>query len=368
MASILLEATNNIHTMYEIESILNNDDIPAHSRDLFLQFMTESINGKLSPKQQKNVDIFRKLYVRVDKDMRFFRNFLDLAVSMAEHFKFEQTPLVYAFKNISLEDHFLNFLDFASRQNLIIEKNNPLQLFISLGCSIIKLALQKNQIEHVRKINEDKRKELFSKYSELKRGISRRFIDMDFGTDFSLNSEPHTNDLDNFNCDDDFDDEDNHRNTSVIMDVNEVDKCVDILKTFNDQSTLSTDNTIIKTLENGNKEVNIENLDSLVMEAGLKFGPSVIQQITKAEIHHIPSNFTSIQQDSDDDDFFTETKLDTINNDNDSGILKDLTHNEDTIMYEVENDDAILKNKPILHYNNHTIHNMVNFIDNNKAN
>lgn len=382
--------------MYEIESIINNDDIPVHSRDLFMLFMTECVEGKLSPRQQRNVDVFRKLYARVDKDMRFFRNFLDLAVNLAEHFKFEQTPLVYAFRNISLEDHFLNFLNFASRQNLIIEKNNPLQLFISLGCSIIKLALKKDQIEKKKKVNDTKRKMLFEKYNDLKRGMSRRFINMDF--DMEINDEPHTSDLDNFNCDDgdDYEEEEftadpYHNKTKIIeKDVKNMDDCIKILKNINERSSSpivdgGDSNNIFKTLKNGDKELNIQKLDSLVMEAGIKFGPSVVSTITKADVHSFPSqqisslfnknnnNVTTIDEIDDEDentDFLpVVTKTTTTDTfDNDSGIVKDsyIVDDEEEEDNDDDDEDAILNNKPILRFNNHNINNIVDFIDTNK--
>lgn len=366
MANILLEATNSIHTMYEIESIINNDDIPAHIRDLFMQFMTESLQGNLTARQQRNIKIFRKLYVRVDKDIRFFRNFLDLAVSLAETFKFENTPIVYAFKNISLEEHFLNFLDFASRQNLIIEKNNPLQLFISLGCSIITLALKKNQNENLRKVNESKKQVLFAKYSALKKGISRRFIDMDFGLQHDLNDEPHAADLDDFNCDTYDDDErppspslppppqqhkPKHDAKIVDNNVDDIADCIDVLKSMTDTAQMSSSSSssiinggggsgigdsIIKTLENGDTELNIQKLDSLVMEAGLNFVPAIMKRPASSDED---SGFTKDYDDADDAD-----------------------DSDDEDEKNKDDDDDILNDRPIVRLqNNYNIHNILDF-------
>ncbi|WBR61463.1 hypothetical protein [Drosophila suzukii associated hytrosavirus 1] len=325
MDSVFLEATNNIRAMHEIESILNNDDIPADSRSYFLQLISISLRKKLTPRQQKNVNIFRELFVRIDKDMRFFRTFLNVAVDLAEHFKFDNTSIVYAFKNLSLEEHFTNFVDFARRRNPVIDKNSPLQLFLTLGFSIIKLALQKNQIEKRQRINEDKKKYLFTQYYELSKGMSERFINLDFGEDILAQShEEYTNDLDDFNNDDDEEEEIDNKSTTVttFAEVHKEDVVVDedtsslsstvqtdlpndkdvevvesdlemkddfddlIKEIINDDNDdhdsgiLKDDNTgsdkFFRTLENGDKELNLQNLDTLVMEASRQFGPMVL--------------------------------------------------------------------------------------------
>lgn len=205
---MLLEATNSIRAMHEIESILNNDDIPADSRSYFLQFITVSLHQTLSEKQQKNVTIFRELFVRIDKDIRLFRTFLDMAVDLAHYFKFENTSLVYAFKNVSLEEHFTSFVDFARRKNPIIDKNSPLQLFLTMGIAIIRLALQKTEIESNKESKEQNKKILAEQYRELSRNMSKRFINMDFGADIVEPSTGYTCDLDDFNNDDDGNDTD----------------------------------------------------------------------------------------------------------------------------------------------------------------
>ena len=211
MSNIILEATNNIRAMHEIESIINNDDIPIESRKYFLQFVLSSLHNKRTVKQQKNITVFRDLFVRIDKDTRLFRTLLNVAVDLAEHFNFNNVSLVYALKNISLEEHFTNFVDFARRENPIIAKNSPLQLYLTLGLSIIKLALQKNRNETLKRFNENMKKSLFKKYAELSKSMSEHFINMDFG-DFVAQSQQqnytkNNSDLNDFNRDDDDDDD-----------------------------------------------------------------------------------------------------------------------------------------------------------------
>lgn len=219
MSNIILEATNNIRAMHEIESIINNDDIPIESRKYFVQFVLSSLHNKRTVKQQKNITVFRDLFVRIDKDTRLFRTLLNVAVDLAEHFNFNNVSLVYALKNISLEEHFTNFVDFARRENPIIAKNSPLQLYLTLGLSIIKLALQKNRNETLKRFNENMKKSLFKKYAELSKSMSEHFINMDFG-DFVAQSQQqnytkNNSDLNDFNRDDD--DDDDHDNIDEII-------------------------------------------------------------------------------------------------------------------------------------------------------
>lgn len=209
--------------MHEIESIINNDDIPVESRKYFVQFVLSSLHNKRTVKQQKNITVFRDLFVRIDKDTRLFRTLLNVAVDLAEHFNFNNVSLVYALKNISLEEHFTNFVDFARRENPIIAKNSPLQLYLTLGLSIIKLALQKNRNETLKRFNENMKKSLFKKYAELSKSMSEHFINMDFG-DFVAQSQQqnytkNNSDLNDFNRDDDDDDDDddNDANTDDIV-------------------------------------------------------------------------------------------------------------------------------------------------------
>lgn len=337
MDSIFLEATNNIRAMHEIESILNNDDIPADSRSYFLQLITISLRKKMTPRQQKNVNAFRELFVRIDKDTRLFRTFLSLAVDLAQYFKFENHSIVYAFRNISLEDHFTSFVDFARRQNPIIEKNSPLQLFLTIGFAIIKLALQQNQLADGRQQlhREASKKMLLQQYSELSKNMSERFINLDFGEDIVRNQhkEDYDDDLDNFNRDDDDDDSvgdvSGRDNDTVVtfaevhedaadtfnnsqpgtprskLDVartdfyvkNDLDEILkDIInddepedhdsgfpKDSGSSSGSSADDEIFKTLENGDKELNLQNLDSLVMEASRQFGPAVLSGLSQQQ-------------------------------------------------------------------------------------
>lgn len=345
MDNIFLEATNNIRAMHEIESILNNDDIPVDSRSFFLRFISISFKKTLTSKQQKNVNVFRELFVRVDRDTRLFRSFLNFSADIAEHFKFENTSLVYAFRNISLEEHFTHFVDFARRKNPIIAKDNPLYLFLTLGFSLIKLALHKNKIAINERINRENKKLLFSQYKELSIGMSERFINMDFGNDIKTEQDDYSNDLDNFNMEDDTDtnnpshhhhsdnkndddddtessmgsfqnhiittaasvhskpqekqeydnNEDDDKDIESIVinggdddnnngdddDVN-IEKFEGVLGSiFNEKQ--KDNNDIFKTLENGDKELNLQNLDSLVKEAGLQIGPMVFSAVSSRE-------------------------------------------------------------------------------------
>lgn len=379
MYNVFIEATDNIRVMHEIETILDNDDIPARSRSHFLSLLTISCTKKLTKKQQKNVQIFRELFVRIDKDTRMFRTFLNLAVDLAVHYKFENSPLVYAFKNLSIEDHFLNFVDFAKRRNPVIDKNNPLQLFLSLGISIIKLSIKKNQMDTRKKDAETNKKLLLNQYSELSREMSERFINMDFGDDLMANKDEYTDILDdsddydsippktvaqihNINYEKDYDpntfldtkiqhnfsetkqenfykspmskydyrneiiyddeeeeeknnedkkDVENNsiKNVDESVDENELNKIceeLDKMSTGSDIAeimenvlddddqdsgiTKDTENEeILKSLKNGDKELNLQHLDSLVMEAGRHFGPSVLGAINRpVEIENSP--------------------------------------------------------------------------------
>lgn len=333
MTSMFIEASDNIRVMHEIETILDNDDIPVRSRSYFLKFISISVSKKLTPKQQKNVKIFRELFIRIDKDTRLFRTFLNLAIDLAVHFKFENSPLVYAFRNLSIEEHFLNFVDFAKRQNPVIDKNSPLQLFLSLGISIVKLALQKNQLSKRRKDIESNKRALLSQYNDLSKEMSERFINMDFGQDMTDQHEDYSADLNDFN--NDFDDDDdvddvvdddkkdveqpitiaevhaeqpsdflNNINTidcQVLKDeisieekdVVSVDDIDDIFEKITDEDDAEDDDDdsgfvkgidtdILKPLKNGDKELNLQNLDSLVMEAGRQFGPAVFNTISSS--------------------------------------------------------------------------------------
>lgn len=318
--------------MHEIESILKNDDIPIDSRTYFLQFINTSMRNTLSPRQHKNVTVFKDLFIRIDKDIRMFRTFLNLAVDLAQHFKFENTSIVFAFKNISLEEHFTNFVDFARRRNPIIEKNSPLQLFLTLGLSIMRLAFQKSALEHKAKDNDLSKQLLMSQYTELSRGMSERFINMDFGEKFMERKfEVYDNDLDNFNQDEDEDDtteENVHVATEVTTtaDVNidaiieedeneseeegdndeeDIEKILhDIISEEHDRDSgfLHDDDEdgdddddhhsdggrkteVLKKLKNGDHELDLKNLDSLVMN---KIGPAVISSISAIDTHQDP--------------------------------------------------------------------------------
>lgn len=352
MYNIFLEATDNIRVMHEIETILDNDDIPARSRSHFLSLLTIACTKKLSPKQTENVKVFRELFVRIDKDTRTFRTFLNLAVDLAAHYKFENSPLVYAFKNVSLEDHFLNFVDFAKRRNPVIDRNNPLQLFLTLGISIIKLALSQNQLEMRQNEVANNKKLLLNQYSELSREMSERFINMDFGSDMMANQDDYTDILDDSDEYDnapsstqtcvaqihatqspmasprphkragEYNDNEVFLTSSVSTSLEDISKSetqngfldpiledapdnmssddddiVEIMGNILDDDqysgiskdtveattmTTSKNNDILKSLKNGDKELNLQHLDTLVMEAGRKFGPAVIGAITRS--------------------------------------------------------------------------------------
>mgnify|MGYP004515112491 CR=1 FL=1 len=380
MYNVFIEATDNIRIMHEIETILDNDDIPARSRSYFLSLLTISYGKKLTQKQQKNVKVFRELFVRIDKDTRMFRTFLNIAVDLATRYKFEKSPLVYAFKNLSIEDHFLNFVDFAKRRNPVIDRNNPLQLFLSLGISIIKLSIEKNQIDSKKKESDVNKKLLLSQYNELSREMSERFINMDFGDDLMANqsefddilndSDDYENvptkaiaqihatssedDYENHNysinrsnsnkqCDiiieedeentnfieecppnrniikykslskydymneniNDYDDDDDdeeisnnetlegiENNIVKILDSDANTDVVEIMENIIDDDKDSgiikdsENDDILKSLKNGDKELNLQNLDSLVMEAGRQFGPSVLGTFNKSNINN----------------------------------------------------------------------------------
>lgn len=312
MDNLFLEATNNIRVMHDIESILNNDDIPINSRSYLLQFLTESSKLKLTPQQQCNVNVFRDLFVRIDKDIRMFRTFLNIVVDLSSHFKFDNSALVYAFKNISLENHFNNFLDFARRKNPIIERNSPLQLLLSLGISLIKLALQKNHVEQKKKDIENRKKHLFSQYAELSRGMSRRFINLDFDitdTNTEQMDETYLKDLNNFNSDDMEEVESNIETIKTVIthtpDVHKESKEEDYYNIHDidemladlgddtslpkydyeneDDDTSDDHDTILKSLQNGDKELDLQQLDSLVMQAGKQFGPVVFNHLTSTD-------------------------------------------------------------------------------------
>lgn len=340
-ANIFLEATNNIRTMHEIESILNNDDIPADSRSFFIQFITNSLKkNHLTKKQQKNLTVFREIYCRIDRDTRMFRTFLNISIDLAEHFKFENHSIVYAFKNISLEEHFNSFVNFALRRNPIIEKNSPLQLFITLGLAIFKLALKKNHLVKLKKTSDENKKILFNQYRELSRDMSERFLNMDFGEDIiiaSKENDEYVSDLDNFNNYDDDDDDDNVDNdnhginietTADIHspnidkdhnndddngsdgdddeneeDVSDITKIIDDIKNPDDKESADDSDSglvllknndvngdILKTLENGDQELNLTSLDSLVSEAGKQFGQTVLSNLKTDTIVRFNSN------------------------------------------------------------------------------
>lgn len=313
MADIFTEASNNIRAMHEIESILKNDDIPIDSRSYFLEFINTSLSGPpLTPNQQKNVNIFKELFIRIDKDIRLFRTILNLAVDVAHNFKLDNNSLIYAFKNISLEEHFTNFVDFARRRNPIIEKNSPLQLFLILGFSIIQLAFKKSTLEKKVEDMETNKKYLMQQYNELSRGMSKRFINMDFGEILvKQKAEQYAHDLDDFNKDEDDDDDNdigvivteedssdviNHTVVAQIEsnNLNEYDDVAsehdidDILKEIIDDSSdsgyMHGNDNILKTLDNGDCELNLESLDSLVMN---KLGPAVISSIKEVDTEPI---------------------------------------------------------------------------------
>lgn len=297
-SAIFMEAANSILAMHEMESILSNNDIPIESRKLCLDFVSVSIRKKLTFKQQKNVESFREIFVRIDKDTRFFRTFLTVAVNIAEHFKFDNISIVYAFKNISLIDHFPNFVDFARRQNPIIDKNSPLQLLLTLGFSILKLAIQKNQNVINRDFDEEKKQSLFEQYRKLSLGMSERFIDIDFGLDIVTTQEQDAsnNDLNAFN-NDDSDDEESDESAIIKVDVQAtIEEIPQHLRLDNDMDDIvqkylcdpgdltndggsNADGNILKTLKNGNTEIDLKSLDNLVIEANKTFGQSTLSAI-----------------------------------------------------------------------------------------
>lgn len=373
-SNIFLEASDNIHTMHEIERIIENEDIPARSRSHFLKFMSISLNKNLTKKQQKNVKMFSELFIRVDKYTRMFRTFLNITTDLAAHFKLENPRLIFALKNISIEEHFLEFVEFAKRPNPVIDKNSPLNLVLSLGISFVRLALDKNQ-QSTSKQNEilATKKTLLAQYNDLSKDMCERFISMDFGDDIISQHAIFNEDLDNFNNDDDDDccdiddidinanvknvssklDEINNKNhIEVKADVHSVpdafangqetedlnlvidsrnlenlnehpircgvvdvdtsvksksdsnlnddydqevniiadDQVDDILENITedfmsgnsddqDSCLVKEYDSILKPLGNGDRELNMKNLDSLVMEAGRQFGPSVLSTI-----------------------------------------------------------------------------------------
>ncbi len=134
-----------------------------------------------------------------------------------------------------MKNHFLNFVDFAKRRNLLIKNNTPFQLFLSLGLSIFKLAVHKNRTQNQEKL-QDERKLLFDQYNALSKQLSEHFIDMDFGdiidardiyphcgsdvrnSDSKIttnNVSTYVQDLNDFNRDDDDDDDYNNENKEV---------------------------------------------------------------------------------------------------------------------------------------------------------
>lgn len=339
--NIFEEASDNIRVMHEIETILDNDDIPARSRSHFLKFISISYSRKLSKKQQNNVRVFRELFIRIDKDTRLVRTFLNVAIDLAVHFNIEDSPFVYAFRNLSLEEHFINFVDFAKRKNPIIEKNNPLKLVLSLGISLVRLALKKNKMSAGRKNEIDtKKRDLLLQYQELSKEMSERFIEMDFSDEILGQEDVYSKDLDGFNRDDDEDEEDEEvikenpsqqQHTDIDAD-EEVDNKPIIVQaevhpmpavpklysideeqqqnaTDDDEEDVlslnaeddisymfdemlaqkqqdaqeqkeSNDGDILKPLENGDRELNLNGLDSLFMAAGRQFGPAVLNSIS----------------------------------------------------------------------------------------
>lgn len=316
MDNIYQEAANNIRSMHEIESILNNDDIPTKSKVYFIHVVNNAI--ALPPKQQRNMNVLREMYMRIDKDTRMFRQFLNMIVELAQHFKFDNTSIIFAFKNISLESHFLNFVDFARRKNPIIERNNPLQLFLVLGLSILQLALNKNK--SVSQPVDKDREYLMIQYRELNKHMTERFLNLDFGSEIvDQSQETYVNDLNSFN--NDFGEEDNTISTdaqvhsepvstiTVTAEMNkeqvpgitpiqsETEDCEeDLLDTFsyrNDDDNDDVNSDIIKTQENGNKEINLQNLENLVTEAGKTLAPQILNtmsQYSKEPYIHFNNN------------------------------------------------------------------------------
>lgn len=411
MRNIFKEASKNIRSLNAVDSIIENDDIPWASKLFLISVMSSAV--KAGKAEQRNADAIYEIFNRVDKDMRLFRNFLGMVVDLANHFKIEHMALVFAIKHISLRDHFNSFLDFAERKNPIIKKDSPLQLCLTLGLSIIKLALNNqnmnrtNAEQNLRRQREKDR--LQTEYRKLHECMSERFINLDFGLEMvnHQSSDIYASDLTNFNRDDDEDENCGEGSsgssggltttTTTVVDITPKNcryileataassSIVNTIENYNDSlpSTSSSilsarnnieedivaenvvvtaaaantdmniticnsdedsgiksmdgsdvdilkslqhssldyllrrnlpvdDNTntmdVLKTLENGDKEVNLTNLDSIFTEASVKFGPEVLKTVVSfssvpnTNDDHVTTSNTITNYDDDDDD------------------------------------------------------------------
>lgn len=362
ITDMFAEASDSVRSMHEIGSILRNDDIPIDSREYFLRFVNTSLQQDLTKQQRRNVKIFTELFVRIDKDMRMFREFLNLAVHMAEHFNFENHSLVYAFRNISLSEHFTSFVDFARRRNPIIEKNSPLQLFLTLGMSIIRLAFKK-QGEMMHQVNAAKEKEsLMKEYKLLSENMSKRLIVMDFGEMLnSQKSQSYEKDLDTFDKDDDdYDEEEDGEDIKPT--VFETRATIEtIVEESEEAKELEEEDTKVEAKD----EVEDDDDDDDDVE-------DVIENLLYSEDHD--SGILGCDNESDDENNNRILKLSSSLDPSD-GILKTLNNGNTEVNLEELNSFVVNKigpvvydtltshkDEPIIRFKNHNVQNIVDFI------
>lgn len=271
---VFSEAANNMRAMHDVNSILNNDDIPVDSRSYFLEFVKTSMRGSLTAAEQKNVAIFKELFMRVDRDIRTFRTVLTAAVNISQTFKLENNSFIYALKNISLSDHFTHFIDFARRRNPIIPKDSPLHLFLALALNILHLAFNRTTLEKMENEKKSQRQYLMEQFNKLKVDMSENFIRTDFSMVFDREKSKETaSDLDCFNRDDDEIDEFTMKRSSPTPSI------IEFAPPLPPKTTYAAGG-ILKLLDNGDSELDLQSLDSLVMN---KIGPAVIRGITDVD-------------------------------------------------------------------------------------
>jgi hypothetical protein len=198
MSSLVEAVGRNIRYLHEIQNIIDNEDIPMSDRLNFLAAMCSFMKMELSAKQMTMVNVFLDQYVKIDKDIRVFRTVLNLVINLAEHYKFDNTSVIYAFKNLSLQEHFLNFVDFSKRKNPIVKRDSPIHLILVLGCSILKLALQKEKSHETDNSGDNSRhlhdvNLLRSEYNTLRHSMNSRFLNLDVQDLFNVPSTSNPN-------------------------------------------------------------------------------------------------------------------------------------------------------------------------------
>ena len=182
MSNLLIGSfISTVGTVTSLSGIVSNDDIPFSVRKYLIdlaQVQSGTTSRQLSELQQKNMNSLLEFMQRVSDDIKFVRKLLNMAAYVAEVFKFKNEAVVYALRNISLSNHFNNFLSFAKHRSSVVKREDPLYMLITIGIDILQLAFTHSEKNKNKKLHEMElqRRYLQDAMSKVSVGLSTQFL------------------------------------------------------------------------------------------------------------------------------------------------------------------------------------------------